>query len=255
MGWFDLSFGNRRGCVLKLSSVKALAHIALLFIGIACVLLGFQGVQRSGAETNVATVLKERAETSSLGAQRVAVLLFKYESQVFPPGHDPSLRMTPACMQEILYTRPNSLDKYVREASYGNAHLAPLGAGSDVFGWFTFDNCSPAPPDCTTPTSDADTYARLDTQFLVPNQIKLRNYRHVISMTPTVCGNSSNVGITNSVTATGYHFIGGDFEAAFTWVDAMNQDDSTLDDKLVGPTIFRHEFSHGLDLTPNAGHS
>jgi prepilin-type N-terminal cleavage/methylation domain-containing protein len=180
-----------------------------------------------------------------IGEQNIAVILFKFSDQVFDATNpDPETIITPAYLNEIFFTDSNSLDAYVREASYGKAWLAPFGAGSKIFGWYTL---GPIP---TTTCAGSQWMAELNQQ--IDNQYpgtRLSDWRRIIQIYPfqgTGCwANQSNAGLTDSYVATGYHFPYGDFDTStFLWFSA-----SQIGSKYFGPGAVRHEFMHAF--TPN----
>ena len=87
------------------------------------------GERRNGvfAATGGVQATTDAAAAAVTGTKSVAVLLFNFSNNLAQPW-------TPAAVQGVVFDNANSVDEYLRDASYGQLSLT-----GDVHGWYTID--------------------------------------------------------------------------------------------------------------------
>ena len=88
-----------------------------------------RGERRNGVFAATGGVQATTAATAAAvtGPKSVAVLLFNFSNNLAQPW-------TPAAVQGVVFDNTNSVDEYLRDASYGQLSLT-----GDVHGWYTID--------------------------------------------------------------------------------------------------------------------
>ena len=88
-----------------------------------------RGERRNGvfAATGGVQATTEATAAAVTGTKSVAVLLFNFSNNLAQPW-------TPAAVQGVVFDNTNSVDEYLRDASYGQLSLT-----GDVHGWYTID--------------------------------------------------------------------------------------------------------------------
>jgi len=189
-------------------------------------IVSFKGVRQAEVIAAASATVTSSATSSScgpIGQQNVAVLLV-----TFPGVPPPSGVTTQSVSNAFFGTTGRSLDRYWREASYGQTW-----ATGNVFGWYTLDalySCSQ--PDAmlaaATKAADAD--------------VNFHNYSRVFLVFPNP-GGCSFAGLSDIGCASYSSPADGTFTASASWVlaDYFGGGDS-------GPQLLGHEAGHGLGL-------